>query len=166
LDFADIAFASLYRYKNRAAPSAAPGSFIEVTHTTDRFLKTIYYTSILLDPKRYGMGAYTVTYQDGTTASLPVVYGENISNDSLSWVDPDGNDIQSWLDRTQNDKLRFVSPSIRGVASATKPVRDGRETWYTTLYRNPHPDKKAVSLAYTPPPEYNWTVRTRHWEVL
>jgi len=165
LDYADISFGSLYRYKHRSALNDAPGAYIRVTHTTDRFLKTKYYTSELLDPNRYDMGAYVVTYQDGSTAKLPVVYGENISCSDLAWIDPSDQDIQSWLDRTQNDKLRFVSPSIRGVAYTTLPVREGRETWYTTVFANPFPEKTVVSLAYQPPQGSDWTVRTRRWDV-
>ena len=166
LDYAKTSFETLYRYKNRNVLNEPPGSNIQITHTTDRFIQNKYYTSELLDPARYAMGHYLVTYKDGTTANLPIVYGENISGDSIVWLDPPVHDTQSWLDRTQNDKIRFVSPSIRSIAYTTVPVNVDGKVWYTYTAKNPHPEKTIASLEYVPPEGADWTVTTQNWEAV
>jgi len=132
----DEALKELYRYKHKAALERAMSSnvaedgceYIKVLHTTDRRIEyKLFYDGVFIEHDKYALGEYVVEYEDGSSAELPIVYGGNISNKDVSWE--------------KRDNL------IIEVASSTLPLRVGDVTYYETIYRNPHPEKKIRGIS-------------------
>jgi len=76
------------------------------------------------------IGAYTVHYADKTTARIPIVYGEDLRD---WWINPDRAD------------LKRAKVAWKGENAASKQM-DREIALYAVIWKNPHPEKKVVSL--------------------
>ncbi|MBP3300433.1 MAG: family 20 glycosylhydrolase [Clostridia bacterium] len=120
----------------------ADGSYVLVTHTTDR--KHKYFTfvdGLFIEDEVYHLGRYKLTYTDGTEAFLDVKYGTNISNREIpcSWG---GEEIDF------NPESTLDASALSEVCYSAIPSMHNGVTYYTTAYENPHPEKKVKSMEY------------------
>ncbi|MBQ8599816.1 MAG: family 20 glycosylhydrolase [Clostridia bacterium] len=114
--------------------------YITVTHTTDLLIpyKPFYDGDFIVD-EEYRLGAYRLTYTDGTACTFPVSYGDNIASADLSC---------SFEDDTVFDGVNPTAPALGEVSYSTIPcVVDGK-TYYKTAFLNPHPEKEIASFEY------------------
>lgn len=126
--------------------SLHPKGHIFITHTTSLCIPFhSFYDGIFIEPEKYLLGHYEVEYTDGTTARLPVVYGENISYSGLKCDFGEGIDNSGF-----DDTVNLSENALNEVSCTTIPcVKEGK-TFYTAAFANPHPDKKIASLSYAP----------------
>ena len=121
------------------------GKYIKVTHTTAKELPyKSFYDGVFIEDSIYHMGNYRVTYTDGTTALLEVKYGTNITNHAIAYEAED--DPESFDPTT----LSRSTAALREVSYSTIPSVAQGKTWYTTAYKNPHPDKEIRDIVYVP----------------
>ena len=117
---------------------------IQVTHNTDIYVPyQSFIDGIFIDENRYGLGHYVARYADGTTTNLPVTLGFNI-----------GYKDQAWHDKDPQGRVTGITGSLRELSYTTLPHRFGYETWCTTSYTNPHPDKQLVDLTFVANPDF------------
>lgn len=115
-----------------------------VTHNTDRNMPyRAFYDGAFIEAEKYYLGDYVATYDDGSTARFAVNYGENISSASLPCDFGDGIDNSSFEDEGNLD-----SNGLCEVACSTMPGRVGDETLFTTIFPDPHPEKKLCSFTF------------------
>ncbi len=121
-----------YRYYNKYYKEHSLDT-IEIAHTTDLNLGyRRYYSAARVDEKDFKLGDYIVMYSDGTTAKLPVVFGDNIS---------------------------YCKPSVDLMAevSCTVQIIEGGMVYYKHIYENPFPEKVVMGVQFLKklPREFN-----------
>ena len=115
------------------------GSHIEITHRTT--LKRDFewlFDGKFIEPGRDLLGYYLLEFEDGLAITVPVIYGNNISDGDKRW-DLRVSDI---FDRYELDM------SLLEVSYTTLPVRQGLQTSYRFVLENPFPDKKLVRIEF------------------
>lgn len=114
---------------------------ITVTHTTNMLIPYYeYWCGNLIDDEKYLMGHYVVTYEDGTTAKLPVKYGKNITNMYL-------------VNRKDSDDIdpdACAGKAYFEISGSAMPKHVGGKLYCECKYENPYPDKKIMSFEYIP----------------
>lgn len=126
---------------------------IEVTHTTDHFRPyKVFYDGYYIVPEEWIIGWHVVTYEDGTTAKLPVTYGYNIRC---------GRKPERKEPRKDRESTEGVSAADMEVWGATYPIEKDGRIFYKTAYTNPHPDKKIQSITYVAAGEI--AVEAEYW---
>ncbi|MBE6593422.1 MAG: hypothetical protein E7642_05455 [Ruminococcaceae bacterium] len=109
-------------------------SLIEIEHTTDTYIKHNYfYDGYFIDEKEWLLGNYVISYTDGTTARLPVLYGYNICY-SCSEIEF-GDDM-------------LASECSKEAIGASLPFEHEGNIWYKTVFENPYPQKKIDKIEY------------------
>lgn len=120
------------RYK-----AALGESIIELEHTCDKDIEyKPFYDGYYIVPEDWVIGNHVVTYTDGTTAKLPIIYGYNIRNKFKSAKGLSG--VQS--------AESVVSSDIEALGASYTVERDGA-VFYKTAYKNPYPEKKVQNIA-------------------
>ena len=78
------------------------------------------------------IGQYQVNYEDDTTETAPIVYGE---------------DVRNWWTSEQTKSVRRAAVGWEGTNAAT---RQNNRTLrlYLTVWKNPYPDKKIVHIDF------------------
>lgn len=111
---------------------------IEVEHTTDHHAPyKPFWCGYYIVPEDWLIGNHVVTYIDGTTIKLPVIYGYNIREGQCPVKDASG-----------VDKIEAASQSEVEVMGATYcNIREGKK-FYHTAYKNPYPEKKIQNITY------------------
>ena len=111
---------------------------IEIEHTTEYEVPyKAFWCGYYIVPEEWLIGKHVVTYSDGTTCELPVVYGYNIRE--MRCVQADSNGV---------DKIEAATQSEVEVMGATYSViREGRK-FYHTAYKNPFPEKQIKNISY------------------
>ncbi|MBR6763495.1 MAG: family 20 glycosylhydrolase [Clostridia bacterium] len=128
-------FRECFRYHNRELD---PAEIIEILHTTDYYVPyKAFYDGIFIEPEKYYLGDYKVTYTDGSTVTLPVYYGEHLSN---------CNAVADAKGVLSDDMV--IRSSLAEAAGTSLPIRKEGKTYYKTLYRNPYPEKSIASISY------------------
>ena len=115
---------------------------IEFVHTTSVMRPYVYISSQPMDLAHDTIGHYTVTWANGKSVDVPVIYGVNITNADRSWerfVDPEGMGMHGWYAYT-TDKL------LLEVAGTALPVCRPTETAFCFVVENPYPDSEIVSV--------------------
>nr|MBQ4317928.1 family 20 glycosylhydrolase [Clostridia bacterium] len=104
---------------------------IIITHTTDHMIKfKSFYDGVFIEDEKYLLGNYEVTYEDGTTAYLPVKYGTNI---------------------VCRDVTRSITVAeYKEVCGATLPHVIGGKLYSECAYNNPYPEKNIMGIVYRP----------------
>jgi len=112
---------------------------ITVTHTTDMLMPyKEYWCGNLIDDEKYLIGNYVVTYEDGTSAKLPVKYGKNITNMYLV-NRKDSGDI---------DPDACAGKAYFEISGSTLPKHVNGKLYCECKYENPYPDKKIKSFEF------------------
>ena len=124
----------LYQRYRRAQGSHV----IELLHTTDhsRPYKT-FYDGYYIVPEDWQIGRYLLTYTDGTTAELPIIYGYNIRTQKK--------EMDSLYDAAEAKS----NASIEAVGASCPELRDGT-LFYRTAYADPYPEKQLQSIVCEP----------------
>ncbi len=111
---------------------------IELMHTTEHNVKfRAFYDGYYIVPEDWTLGHHKVTYTDGTTTDLPVIFGYNIRN-SNEVADTD-------VASADTDVTGYVE-----ALGASYPTYLGNKLYFRTAYKNPHPDKEIASIRYIP----------------
>ncbi len=120
--------------------------YIEAVHTTDKNIPyEIFYDGIFIEDEKYLLGEYELTFDDGTTARLPVKYGTHIS-----CMNSDAKCVTIGESITQQDSSLVESASYREVAGVSRPVISDGKILYQCRYANPRPGHDVVSFVYVP----------------
>ncbi len=130
-----------FRFTHRSADS----DVITVTHTTScSFPYKRFYDGVFMDDEKYILGNYEITFDDGFIASLPVIYGENISNSSTE------NRTTKLVGDNFIDKEAHykASSSYREVNGSAIPFLKDETIFYNTVYENPHKGHKIAKWEY------------------
>ncbi len=107
------------------------GKSITIVHTTDLYIKHKSFSDgIFIDDKTYLIGNYVVTYDDGTTALLPIKYGTHIGFSGIP------------QDVTNSDYVETIG--------ATLPTMIDDKLYFECPYVNPFPEKKITDITYKP----------------
>ncbi len=125
----------------------AKDDYIDILHTTDADMPYVYfYDGVFIEDEKYLLGEYELTFDDGTTAKLPVKYGTHISNRSA------GVSKQTVVGNTMSEiEADFVhSNRYRETACSTIPTLCGNELYFLCRYANPHKGHDVVSYKYLP----------------
>ncbi len=118
---------------------------ITVTHTTSHNIPYVcFYVGIYMDDEKYLLGNYELTFDDGFVASLPVRYGENISNCST-----ENRTTRVVGDDYSDKKAKYrASSAYREVNGSAVPFLKDGTIYYKTAYENPHKGHKIVKWEY------------------
>jgi len=161
--YVNAAFEALYAYKYRDIANAKPGTYIEITHSTTKSVPhEILADGNFIDDEKYIVGEYIISYEDGSTASLSVVLGDNIANDAREWAaSEDEQAAEKTPDVGGGGEFNLrMTPGLRDIAYTTLPQPAEGKTVYTYIAKNPHPDKKIKSIRFELPEGADWTVTT------
>ena len=140
---------------HRKYGNGKPGEYITLTHTADHKLPYhCFWCGTFIDRDTYLLGQYRLRYTDGTEAFFDVIYGENISSSSIQCAF--GED-----DAVFDPDLLFESALYEISYSTVPSVIDGK-TYYTTRFKNPHPEKEIAELTYLPKQDVRVTLH--HYE--
>ena len=116
-------------------------ALIEIEHTTDGFIKHEYfYDGYFIDEKEWLLGNYKVSYTDGTSALLPVLYGYNICS--------------SGTQTQMGDDMQSSDCSMEAIGASLPFEHEGR-IWYHTVFENPHPEKMITKIEYIKLKDYD-----------
>lgn len=96
----------------------------------------------------YEIGAVRFIYADGTTAAVPIKYGENIGYRYASWE-------RTW---DESQAMYKVDDHLIETTYGTYPVRVGEETFYKHLFKNPCPEKELLRIEAEQKEGKSWTV--------
>jgi hexosaminidase len=151
-------FAELLRYRLvgvAAQPGdSLPGSkgkWLDILHTSaeDRDYAE-FVDGTFIDQEKDTLGHYILTYNDGKTASVPIIYGHNISGLSASW----DRTLESAYTVYQTDKR------LREVAFTTCPIYQDGMTLYRYVMPNPYPESTLTGIKIeTAKPEHRLILR-------
>ena len=78
------------------------------------------------------IGQYQVNYEDETTDTVPVVYGE---------------DVRDWWTSKQTESVTRATVGWEGANAATRQWNRTLRL-YCAMWKNPHPQKKVVSIDF------------------
>lgn len=118
--------------------SSLGSDIIEIEHTTDYNAPyKAFWCGYYIVPEDWLIGNHLVTYTDGTTAKLPVIYGYNIRESQSSGVG--SKDV---------DSTEAVASSEIEAMGASYSVIKNDKTYYRTAYKNPFPHKQIKNITY------------------
>ena len=110
---------------------------IEITHTTELSRPYVsFYCGCYIVPEDDLIGWHIVTYEDGTTAKLPVIYGYNIR---YAYDKP-----------TMAKSTEAIPDAAIEPIGASLPQKTGNKIFYKTAYKNPYPLKNIKTIVYKP----------------
>ena len=87
--------------------------------------------------KGIAKGDFVLTFDDGTTLEIPIIYGLNITNKSRVWD-------RIYRGVANRDAYKVDSLLVE-VGYTALPMRDGCDTVFKIAVRNPFPEKKILS---------------------
>lgn len=121
-------FSELFAYKYKdLLEQAEDNQYIKILHTTDRRIEyKKFFDGVFIELDTYKLGDYILVYGDGTEAELPIVYGDNITNQQVSW--------------SSRDDLLIE------VTSKTHPIQINGLTYCECIYANPCPEKRIQGM--------------------
>ena len=144
-------FRSLFERRLAASPAGARHLFIR--HATSVRMDYRYFVDgFYIKDETYRLGEYRVRLADGSEVVAPVLYGLNISNDSLPWERP----------RPYDTDAADGNQALAEVAYSTLPVRLGDRTEYIMAIDLPA-GAEVSSVTFLPAPGREGAVR---YEVL
>lgn len=126
---------------------------IEALHTTDLFKKKSYpfYDGVFIYEKDWKLGDYHIIYKSGKKATLPVMFGYNIS--SMNAAKSDGEQINF-----SEGNVGMYSESI----GACKPVWEADKLWFKTVFENPWPEDEIVEAEFVKTMDADFNLYTRY----
>lgn len=143
-EFRKQTFIALYRYKNpvidtleEASEESAP-AYIELLYTTDLHIDFKWFVDgVFPEEKTYRIGNIVFEYKDGSAERLPVIYGENIGYQGVSWE----------RKRDATGASYLVDDHLYETTYNTCPEQYPDGTYYRYLVRNPRPDKELLNVS-------------------
>lgn len=132
--YLDECFHELFACRNRKV-IAEP--HFEIIHTTTIERPYVYISSLPMQLEKDTIGKYVLTFDDGTTLEIPIIYGLNITNKSRVWD-------RIYRGVANRDAYKVDSLLVE-VGYNALPMRDGGDTVFKIVVRNPFPEKKILS---------------------
>ena len=92
--------------------------YIEITHTTDfKIPYRAFYDGDYVEPEKYYIGEYEITYTNGQTVYVPVIYGESISSSDINTED--------------------YNNAYLEVCATALPIKENNKTYYKWIFESP-----------------------------
>ena len=135
-------FEELFLYKNREVMERP---HFEITHTTTIQRPYVYISSLPMQLEKDTVGKYVVTYEDGTTLDIPIVYGLNITNKNRCWERTLYGSAREDYGVAESDAYKFDS-LLAEVAYVSLPVQEGSDTVFRIVVENPYPEKRTTGV--------------------
>lgn len=133
-------FRSLFERRLAASPAGTKHLFLR--HATETRMDYRHFVDgFYIKDETYKLGDYRVRLADGAEVVAPVLYGLNISNDSLPWE----------LPRPYDTDAADGNAPLAEVAYSTLPVRLGDKTEYIMAVDLPA-GAEVASVAFEPAP--------------
>jgi len=118
--------------------SAGRNTRFRFVHTADTARDyTLFVDGHFVNREAYIIGEYDIKYNDGSSCVIPVIQGENISWQGISW------------DRTESaeyDSYDF-DRRLPEVSYTTRPFRKNGITWFEFFAKNPFPEKTVTCIS-------------------
>ncbi|MBR6766692.1 MAG: family 20 glycosylhydrolase [Clostridia bacterium] len=115
-------------------------SHIEFVHTTTIDRPYVYISSQPMDLEHDTIGCYRVTWANGKTMDVPVIYGVNITNGDRRW------DRYVDYDKSDASFSYTIDSRLFEVTGTALPVCRPTETVFRFVAENPYPDSEIVSV--------------------
>lgn len=123
--------------------------YVELLYNTDYHPDFKWFVDgVFPEDAVYEIGAVRFIYADGTTAAVPIKYGENIGYRYASWE-------RTW---DESQAMYKVDDHLIETTYGTYPVRVGEETFYRHLFKNPCPEKELLRIEAEQKEGKSWTV--------
>ena len=143
----------VYRYVNY---DVLIGKHLEITHSTDAVIEHEFFIDgIKIEREKYRMGDYEIAYADGTLEKVPVYWGYNIGNNSISW----GYEEEGYT--LYVGKGQYCADYVFETIGTSKPTQDGKKTWHKMVV----PAQKDIkSVTFKVIDGYN--VEVKEWKIV
>lgn len=144
------AFLNLFHYHYGVASNYA-GRYIEVIHTTDytrnhRSFSDGVFAGGAEYNKDYLLGEYVISYCDGTTDKIPVIWGENISASTTPWY---GKNIeQEASDGNPGQRSVRIDAVLAETAYTTLPMQSNGKVYYRYLIKKTSHKKQISDIEF------------------
>nr|MDD6335657.1 family 20 glycosylhydrolase [bacterium] len=138
----------LYKYRNL---DILAGPHIQITHTSlfERPYEG-HADGVFIDVEGDTLGRYVVTYTDGTTFDIPIVYALNIVGKDRYWTrgfgSPTGSADMGEARKNEQSDIYDYDNQLVSVSYTTLPEKRGEDTWFTFVTANPYPQKTIESI--------------------
>ncbi len=148
--------ADLYRMRKSLFPAGS--KFVTLKHTTTQNIPyRCFVDGWFVDEKKYLLGHHIVRSSTGHEYALPVIFGQNISNEKVNAIRrEDPCDIC--------DNYQF-SMQYAEVAAETLPAADANGiTWYECSWLHPEPDSELTYVKFCPVNAFSGTVKMKDFK--
>jgi len=143
---------AMYRYINY---DILMEKHLEITHSTDTVMEhPFFHDGVKVIREDFHMGDYEIVFLDGTSESLPVYWGYNIGNNSISW----GYDEEGYT--LYVGKGFYATKYVFETIGTSKPTQEGNKTWHTMVVPV---DRDVKSVTFKALDGY--TVDVKEWSV-
>ena len=149
---------SLYDRKNpdrkkcRVCEEASHPKYAELYYQTDYHPEFQWFVDgVFPEDSKYKIGEVCFLYADGSKSSLPVRYGDEIGYWHASRK----------RERMQDQNMYQVDDHLIETTYGTLPVREGEETYYRHMFKNPHPEKELAQITVQTDPEKHCSITVK-----
>ena len=163
------AFEELFKW-HYSLPINRAGKYIEILHTTDKdewyfeFAEGVYHVTLDRYDEVFLLGAYHITYADGTVHKAPIYLGEHIAAHNIKWYGGQkaGTDVINYPG-SGGEKMDC---RVTEVSYSAVPIYIGDKLYYKYLIKNPNPEKQIEKIEFVPLDGADWTVDVKEIKVL
>ena len=144
------AFLNLFHYHYGVGCGYA-GKYIEVIHTTDCKKKHRSFSDGVFAGgaeynKEYLLGEYVITYRDGTSEKVPVVWGENIGAETTPWY---GKAVEQEAGAgNPGQRSARIDAVLAETAFTSLPIQKNGKVYYRYLIKKSFPEKKISGVEF------------------
>ena len=138
--------------KCRICEEASHPKYVELSYHTDYHPEFQWFVDgVFPEDSKYKIGEVCFLYADGSKSSLPVRYGDEIGYWHASWK----------RERMQDQNMYQVDDHLIETTYGTLPVREGEETYYRHMFKNPHPEKELAQITVQTDPEKHCSITVK-----
>lgn len=149
---------SLYDRKNpdrkkcRICEDASHPKYAELLYQTDYHPDFQWFVDgVFPEDSKYKIGEVCFLYADGSKSSLPIRYGDEIGYRYASWK----------RERMKDQNMYQVDDHLIETTYGTLPVKEGEETYYRHMFKNPHPEKELAQIIVQTDPEKHCSITVK-----
>ena len=149
---------SLYDRKNpdrkkcRVCEEASHPKYAELYYQTDYHPEFQWFVDgVFPEDSKYKIGEVCFLYADGSKSSLPIRYGDEIGYRYVSWK----------RERMKDQNMYQVDDHLIETTYGTLPVKEGEETYYRHMFKNPHPEKELAQIIVQTDPEKHCSITVK-----
>lgn len=162
-------FESVYNYRYRTLLNKRK-NYIEVVHTTDKFVRYREFSDgVFPDGKefrnQYYLGDYVITFDDGTTQTEEIFYGQHIINKDIKWYAKGEESEAASVDAAPGMTTVRLDQGLSSVAGPTLPLYIDGKIYCRYLIESKYPEKKVREITFRHPENADWKVEIKSTEV-